>query len=122
MNAANHGHAKHVLVAMEMVDDATRLRIRDDGEGDLRRNCDARPGLGMSMMRARASALGGGMTTRQIPGSGTEVEVLLPLPSASLWSRVRNRPPESRVGAVGNRPPDRSSLTRSARFSVAGEK
>jgi len=77
-NAARHGPARHVEVAL-LDGSPRRLLVRDDGRG-----FDPDPALlpagafGLQTMRERAQALGGELRIRSAPGAGTELEVTLP--------------------------------------------
>lgn len=76
-NAGRHGHAS--VVAVELRNgDGIRLRVSDNGVGfdvDAPRRSDS---FGLASMRERARALGGHVRVSSQPGSGTEVEVVLP--------------------------------------------
>ena len=75
-NAARHGCAKHVVVALRQTADGIALRVTDDGSGF---PPDADEGFGISSMRERASALGGRLTIGPARKRGTEFEVSLPI-------------------------------------------
>lgn len=75
-NAARHGEAQNITVALSNTD-AIRVRVSDDGKGfdpDLPR----RRGFGLTSMRERAEQRGGTVVVRSKPGEGTEVEVVVP--------------------------------------------
>jgi signal transduction histidine kinase len=81
VNAARHGDARHVTLALDrMSEDQIRLRIRDDGHGMA--ETKRRGGYGMQMMRARAAGLGGRLATLQTPEGGVEIEVTFPSEAA----------------------------------------
>jgi signal transduction histidine kinase len=75
-NAIRHGDAKIVHVQLKPRDHGLRLRIVDGGRGfdpDV-----VPPGrFGLVSMHERAEALGGELHVRSVPGTGTEVEVVL---------------------------------------------
>ena len=74
-NAARHGRAD--VVTLELSNgDGLRLRIADDGTGF--DPAAGGRGFGIVGMRERVQALGGSFTLASKPGSGTEVEVVLP--------------------------------------------
>jgi len=80
-NCEQHASAQHVDVAVRQETDRLRLLIHDDGRGfDARRQ----RGMGLLGIEERVSHLGGSFTVDSTAGSGTSIEVVLPLrqPSA----------------------------------------
>jgi signal transduction histidine kinase len=75
VNAAKHGGARHVALALERTSGQVRLRVSDDGNGMPRGKLRGRGGYGLQMMRARATALGGRLVTRPGAHGGVEVEL-----------------------------------------------
>lgn len=75
-NAARHGQARNVTVALSNTD-AIRVRISDDGHG-FDPAAPRRRGFGLTSMRERAEVRGGTVEVRSQPGQGTEVEVTVP--------------------------------------------
>jgi signal transduction histidine kinase len=75
-NAARHGQARNVTVALSNTD-AIRVRITDDGQG-FDPSAPRRRGFGLTSMRERAEVRGGTVEVRSQPGKGTEVEVTVP--------------------------------------------
>lgn len=78
-NAVKHGGAQHIAITIEFTADTAQLRIHDDGAG-----CDPEapvpPGhFGLLGMRERVQKLGGTFVFRSAPGTGTTVEVSVPL-------------------------------------------
>ena len=71
-NATKHARAKRVEVGLKVAPSGLRLTIRDDGVG-LRQNHSRRNGLGLSIMRYRARAIGGRLDIRSTPGNGTTI-------------------------------------------------
>src|SRR5439155_1333670 len=69
-NAARHGEAKTVTVALSNSSEAIRLRISDDGEG-FDPDAPRRRGFGLTSMRERAEARGGRISVTPTPGEGT---------------------------------------------------
>jgi signal transduction histidine kinase len=83
VNAARHGRAQHIMVALDLSGDQVRLRISDDGWGVPRATLPGLGGHGLRMMRARAAALGGRLATWQPAAGGLELEVTFPAERAS---------------------------------------
>jgi signal transduction histidine kinase len=79
-NVVRHAGATHVSV---QVDAGTELRLRvvDDGLG---LPAGFQPGVGLRSMRERAEELGGAFHIHTTPGTGTTVEVRLPLREANI--------------------------------------
>jgi signal transduction histidine kinase len=75
-NAARHGEAPNVTVALSNTD-SIRVLVSDDGKGfDL--DAPRRRGFGLTSMFERAEVRGGTLEVRSTPGSGTQVEVIIP--------------------------------------------
>jgi signal transduction histidine kinase len=85
VNAALHGDARHVDVALELEGRDVLMRVTDDGCG-----IDEAPraGLGLRTMRARAERLGGRLSAHPRPGGGTEVELLVTSPGRGARTRA----------------------------------
>jgi len=80
-NAAKHANARHVVVALRVVDGGLQIVVRDDGVGFDPGAQGELPGarLGLRQMRERAAALDGRLTILSKPGEGAEVRIWLPL-------------------------------------------
>ena len=77
-NIARHASATEVRVEAAWTDGELRLAMRDNGRGfDPARKAD---GSGLSNMKHRATALRGRMELATMPGSGTTVTLIAPLP------------------------------------------
>jgi signal transduction histidine kinase len=77
-NALKHGHARNVSVDLRAGVGALALTIADDGVGfDVNQSWGR--GLGLISMNERLDAIGGSMTIRSNPGSGTRLEVTVPV-------------------------------------------
>jgi signal transduction histidine kinase len=76
-NAGKHGHAGHVVVYVEPMDDAVFVSVRDDGRGfdpD-----DTVEGVGLTRsVRGRIAELGGDVEVVAAPGRGAEVRLTVP--------------------------------------------
>ncbi len=84
-NSVRHGEPSLILVQLVIEDHQAVLTVTDDGCGFVPRGIDAHgnAGLGLMGMRERAELLGGHVAIISAPGSGTRVEVRVPL-SAEL--------------------------------------
>jgi two-component system, NarL family, sensor histidine kinase UhpB len=74
-NAARHGAAKRVWIAIAASESAIRVTVEDDGVGFVARDGG---GMGLKGMRERLSALNGEMQLSQRPGGGTRLEATIP--------------------------------------------
>ncbi|MDX1501281.1 MAG: sensor histidine kinase [Thermoanaerobaculia bacterium] len=81
-NAVRHGQPSRVLIALERRAARLALTVTDDGRG----LSEGRPrgaGLGLRVMRYRASLLDGELAVESRPGEGTRVRCDLELPAAT---------------------------------------
>ena len=76
-NAAKHAAASRVQIALRLENSTLYLSIRDDGVG----GADPTRGSGLIGLRDRVEALGGRIEVASPPGSGTRLQVEIPLPS-----------------------------------------
>jgi signal transduction histidine kinase len=78
-NAARHSGAETARLTLTWEDGEVRLVVADSGVGfePARRRNGA--GLGLASMEERARLLGGRLEIRSTPGTGTEIEAVLPL-------------------------------------------
>jgi signal transduction histidine kinase len=74
-NAAKHASALRVWVSLRLEEDGLLLSIRDDGVG----GADASRGSGLTGLRDRVEALGGRFQIESPRGSGTSIEVRIPI-------------------------------------------
>jgi signal transduction histidine kinase len=79
-NAVKHSGALHLSVDLIGHDDLLQLTIVDDGRGfDVDRA--SRDGLGLTSMRERLESVGGSLDIDSTPGSGTRLNVRVPVSS-----------------------------------------
>ncbi|MCW2688219.1 MAG: domain S-box, partial [Mycobacterium sp.] len=76
-NVAKHSRASQVAVCGQSKDDILRLSISDDGIG----GADLGKGSGLVGLTDRVEALGGRIRIMSPPGSGTSLDVTIPLAS-----------------------------------------
>ena len=77
-NAARHGHAEHVVVAVtHEAGGHVVLRVEDDGVG-VPDESERGGGIGMRTMALRAEQLGGTLEVRALDGGGTAVSARFP--------------------------------------------
>jgi signal transduction histidine kinase len=74
-NCAKHARATTIDVHVDSGDDTLHVRVRDDGRG----GADFSHGSGLIGLKDRAEALGGHLQLSSPPGSGTALEIELPL-------------------------------------------
>jgi signal transduction histidine kinase len=77
-NAAKHAHAKRITVRLTRSDGMVSLVIADDGAGFDPTRLGTSGGLGLIMMRERASQLNGTFSFESAPGRGTTITVVIP--------------------------------------------
>ncbi len=71
-NAVKHGKTDRILVRLEEDDGNLLLSVTDDGIG-LPEDADSREGMGLQIMRYRASALGAALSLQRRTEGGTEM-------------------------------------------------
>lgn len=82
VNVAKHARASTTSVAIERTAGEIVLSVRDDGRG-FDTAAPRPPGsLGLMGLRERTQLLNGTIAITSVPGSGTQVEVRIPLPDA----------------------------------------
>ena len=80
INVARHAQAQQVWVSLSSGSDCLHISIRDDGTGfDLKEQTPTSGHYGLLGMRERARLAGGKLHIISTPGSGTAVELILPL-------------------------------------------
>jgi signal transduction histidine kinase len=81
MNALKHARARRIELELHNHPHEVRLIVRDDGRG---MSADASPGhFGLQGLRERVAQSGGNVAVRSHPGAGVEIEIVVPISSAS---------------------------------------
>jgi signal transduction histidine kinase len=81
-NAVRHGQPAAIEIALALGGGSVLLRVRDDGRGfdpAALDAPDARPRLGVAIMRQWAASLGGRLVLSSVAGRGAQVTLHLPL-------------------------------------------
>jgi len=79
-NARRHGHARSIKVTLQMEPTWVRLGILDDGVGMPQMTAQS-TGMGLKIMKYRASNIGARLTIVPGPNGGTLVSVVCPQPA-----------------------------------------
>jgi PAS domain S-box-containing protein len=79
LNAARHGKAAHVIVALAKPNGLLTLTVEDDGIGLNSRAAGPMTGMGIRIMRYRARVMGGTLDLKSRPDHGTQVKCELHL-------------------------------------------
>jgi len=77
-NAAKHAHATRITVRLTRSADTVSLAVSDDGAGFAPSRLGTSGGLGLIMMRERATQLNGTFDFESAPGRGTIIRVVIP--------------------------------------------
>ncbi len=77
-NAARHGHAENLWLTVHRDDGRLRLELRDDGRGG---GGELLFGNGLTGMRERLEAVGGGVSARRVDAGGVQLSAWLPVPA-----------------------------------------
>jgi signal transduction histidine kinase len=80
-NVEQHADARCVILRLETTGDAIQLTIKDDGVGfEPDTPCQGKEtrGIGLIQMRERAAYVGGVLTVKSAPNTGTEINVRIP--------------------------------------------
>lgn len=91
-NVAKHSHANKVRVELLGADEQVTLRVSDDGVGFNPDDLGPHPGLGMISMSERLRLVGGTLSVRSAPLSGTQIEAEISL-AHKATSQNRLSPP-----------------------------
>ncbi len=77
-NAVKHSRAKQLVVTLKRGERLLELSVADNGRGIAKAH---RPGMGLQVMRHRASVIGAELAVETKPGKGTTIRCRLPLPT-----------------------------------------
>ena len=80
-NAAAHAGACQVHIRIDFNRELLTLEVEDDGVGFEEHKTADKNRMGLIGMRERAKSIGGRLSIRSRPGSGTKVSLTLPLPA-----------------------------------------
>jgi signal transduction histidine kinase len=81
-NIVRHADAENVVVELRASHNLVSLHIEDDGKGFVSDNLGQKANqdrLGLISMRERAEMIGGSLTVQATPGSGTSINVRIPI-------------------------------------------
>ncbi|HET9228865.1 MAG TPA: sensor histidine kinase [Thermoanaerobaculia bacterium] len=87
-NTVRHAGAQTAQVSLRATARSASLSIEDDGAGfdpDAARHVG---GVGLASIQERAQLLGGRCRIASAPGSGTEIEIAVPLPAQGAFARL----------------------------------
>lgn len=87
-NARKHAQANCVHLSFEREDGLVRIRIQDDGQGFNPDQAANEGHFGLHIMRERAEQLGGHLQVVSTPGSGTSVDVEIPMEGKNINHKV----------------------------------
>ncbi len=109
-NGIKHGKARQVSVILSSEGQQCTLRIEDDG-AESPEEGRGEPGMGISMMRYRARAMGGYLAIERLSPTGTAVICSLP---TVYWEQEegREKPPPSRPKKHPHATPDEDQSRR----------
>lgn len=82
-NVVRHAQASEVVIRLECQNNQVNIEVRDNGQGfdDKLVNLDSRhPKLGLLGMAERAALIGGTFQVQSKPGTGTLIQIGVPLP------------------------------------------
>jgi signal transduction histidine kinase len=76
-NVAKHAKAENVAITVERNGAAVAIEVRDDGIGGV----DPSRGSGVRGLADRIESLGGALFVASVPGEGTTLRAIIPLPA-----------------------------------------
>lgn len=101
MNIASHAKATVATLTLECADGWVRLTVQDDGVGFAAHRRPQEDRFGLPGIQERAEILGGSVSIRSVPGTGTDVTVRLPCASlaasgGAVAATRKSKPPTDR--------------------------
>lgn len=88
-NVVRHADSRTARISWHVAEDSVTLVVLDDGAGfDTSESLAHRPGTGLMSLRERAEALGGTLDIVSSRGSGTRVEVRVPLAQSGADAHI----------------------------------
>jgi signal transduction histidine kinase len=82
-NAVRHAQARRIDIRLDYRPQSVALTISDDGVGFQPDDTSSNKGhFGLSGIRGRAKKLDGKLAMRSAPGSGTSIEIVIPMPTS----------------------------------------
>lgn len=88
-NAIRHGHARRVTIRLEELEGRLTLTVQDDGSG-IPDKIPEKRGMGLTIMRYRANAVGGVLRIARNPDYGTSVVCSFAIPASASDERTRH--------------------------------
>ncbi|MDQ4090620.1 MAG: GAF domain-containing protein [Actinomycetota bacterium] len=86
-NVVKHAEATSVVISLADAEGGVRLVVSDDGQGfdeDTVTDAEERHSYGLVGIRERAELIGASLTLTSRPGTGTTVEVVVPIPATRV--------------------------------------
>jgi two-component system, NarL family, sensor kinase len=87
-NTVRHAGARTAQVTLRTTARAARLAVVDDGSGFDPQAARRKGGVGLASLEERTQLLGGRCRIASAPGSGTQIEVTVPLRALSALARI----------------------------------
>jgi PAS domain S-box-containing protein len=91
-NVHRHAGAARVSIIVERRPRELRMVVEDDGRGFDAARSDERPSLGLRGMKERAVLVAGTLEVESVPGSGTTVYLVVPLPDVEPADEPADNP------------------------------
>jgi signal transduction histidine kinase len=89
-NVARHAHATQVEARLKGENDRLMFQVFDNGRGFDPKEAKARKSLGLVGMEERALLLNGGIKIEGVPGAGTTMTLVIPLPGSVMGGKIHN--------------------------------
>jgi signal transduction histidine kinase len=107
-NSVRHARPTRIDIGVYYSEEAVRMTIVDNGRGYER--TEEQKGFGVKGMRRRAATISAALEIVSVPGTGTRVTVVAPLPprrtfqhwTATLWRRIQLNYEQSRQHTYSN--------------------